>query len=127
VSFICDRCTHIYLHSNYILSHTKCSNCFKYFICAKCRIEQEDFELLRDKLLVEKKIEKDSQLLNRKQLRDSCVRLINNAWPDFEATKERYCLSIFIESEKVRIKTFKLLFYNSKKYLLGRRDNGEFY
>ena len=86
-----------------------------------------EFQVLRDKLLLERKIEREGQACSRKQLRDSCVKLINKGWPEFESGRERYCLSIFIESERVRVKSFKLVFYNAKKYLLGRRENGEFY
>lgn len=126
-SFICDQCNHIRLHNNYILKHLKCQNCRDYFVCSKCRIFKEDFQVLRNKLILNRKAETKTSISYRKLLRDNCLGLINKDWPSFEHSPIKYGISIFIESSRIRIKEFKLVTYNNSKYLLGLRDNDEFY
>lgn len=82
------------MRNNYILKHLKCQNCRDYFVCAKCRIFDEDFEVLKNKLTFTKKNDKESSF--NKLLRDNCLKLINKNWSDFEKEPYRYGVAFFI-------------------------------
>ncbi len=94
--FICSNCSFSYSHSNFFWNHLKCKNdgC-DYKICALCRIESEDTQRLKKRLL-----ESDEVLLN------ACTEIVNRK-PDSQKKIPTYGVCIPISSKRIKIQKFK--------------------
>lgn len=96
--FICSNCNLAYSHTNYFWNHLKCTqdNC-NYVICALCRLESEDKDSLKRRLLG-----KDEELLY------ACTEIVNRK-KEGERVIPTYGVCIPIMSKKIKIQRFKVL------------------
>lgn len=103
--FVCNSCNQTYFHNNYLRHHIKCTLC-AYIICAKCRINQESDNSLKD------------TLIDSVEIRNACnARVL----PDSELPAMGVC--VYMESKEPKYEIFTLITHQNKKYLLGRKDD----
>lgn len=110
---MCSDCSIAYSHSNYIWAHHKCeADGCTYKVCARCRIESEEQDVLKRKLLEGETVE----------LQNACGEIVNrrekngNALPTFG-------VCIQIESKRIRIQRFKKLEVKKIMTIFGIKVN----
>lgn len=96
---MCSDCNRAYSHTNYLWIHQRCTNeeC-GHMICGLCRIENENQEMLKQKLLAGES----------KELQKACTNIVNRK-AESEKVIPTYGVCIQIESRKIKVQRFKKL------------------